>query len=510
MKQEMQNEINILRRLDHPNIIKAHETFTSSRRIYLIMELCTGGDLSARAPYKEKEAIVIMRKLLSAVGYMHEHNVVHRDLKLENVMFESREPDADIKCIDFGLSKIYINNRRMHDMVGTLYSMAPEVMHGGSEGYGPSCDVWSLGVIAYVLLSGRFPFDCRNKVALRAAVKKGVYNFSSSPWRKISKEAKHFISKMIVKDPRHRPSCAKAQRHKWLSQEPTSLPSSSSGTPSLSHRSMDTDSSVCQSHPSYVKSLTNFSEFNKIKKIALMVIAHRSSPTSLKQLRDAFAEYDREQTGAINIREFKTVLAEYNYPEDELVELFEKLDNNHDGSIHYTEFLAATLETMGAVTLEKLHDAFDQLDEDDSGAITKANLLKLLGQEGKNYDVDALIQEADIDATGDISLEEFMILMQEGWGQEEKDLREEFSMSPRKFGMREVDAKDLGKARDGLKALAMEEFTTLEEEDLDAAGKDKLSAAEKEVVSTAEAEAVKPAEQEVVKPAEVELEVRQQ
>ncbi|CAM9900074.1 unnamed protein product [Choristocarpus tenellus] len=106
MVQEMRNEIGILKRLDHPNIIRAIETFESKRRVFLIMKLCTGGDLTKRAPYTENVAVSLITKILSAVSYMHSRSICHRDLKLENVMFESTDPDSEIQIIDFGLSKV--------------------------------------------------------------------------------------------------------------------------------------------------------------------------------------------------------------------------------------------------------------------------------------------------------------------------------------------------------------------------------------------------------------------
>lgn len=130
--EELKNEIEILKTMDHPNIVRLHEVYYHKKQIYMILELCDGGDLYTRLPYTEKNAAYITGKLLSAVKYMHDHGIVHRDLKFENVMFENSSPEAEVKVIDFGLSKKFANDKigLMHEGVGTLYSMAPQVLQG--------------------------------------------------------------------------------------------------------------------------------------------------------------------------------------------------------------------------------------------------------------------------------------------------------------------------------------------------------------------------------------------
>lgn len=128
-KEELLNEIGILQRLDHPNIVKAMETFDFRDRLYLVLELCSGGDLYARDPYDETQACSIVHSLLDAVAYMHSKGITHRDLKFENVMFSSPTTNI-VKVIDFGLSKKYSQKEHLHDAVGTVYTMAPEVLKG--------------------------------------------------------------------------------------------------------------------------------------------------------------------------------------------------------------------------------------------------------------------------------------------------------------------------------------------------------------------------------------------
>jgi serine/threonine protein kinase len=149
--QELRNELAILRSMDHPNIIKAHECYEyKDKQLYLVLELCDGGDLYTRTPYSQRQAHKIVSKLLSAVRYMHEHNVVHRDLKYENILFENKTETAEIKVIDFGLSKKFYAGQPnyMTERVGTIYTMAPQVIQGV---YSAQADLWSVGVIAYMV-----------------------------------------------------------------------------------------------------------------------------------------------------------------------------------------------------------------------------------------------------------------------------------------------------------------------------------------------------------------------
>eukprot|EP00586_Coscinodiscus_wailesii_P000638 CAMPEP_0172481962 /NCGR_PEP_ID=MMETSP1066-20121228/8186_1 /TAXON_ID=671091 /ORGANISM="Coscinodiscus wailesii, Strain CCMP2513" /LENGTH=220 /DNA_ID=CAMNT_0013244759 /DNA_START=138 /DNA_END=797 /DNA_ORIENTATION=+ len=138
---ELQNEITILKSLDHPNIVKIMETYDYKKKLYVVMELCSGGDLYARDPYTEKDAIKIVKQILSAVAYMHQLNIIHRDLKYENILFKNDSPDADIKVIDFGLSTKFIQKGAVSfdEHVGTIYSMAPEVFEGL---YDSKVDIW--------------------------------------------------------------------------------------------------------------------------------------------------------------------------------------------------------------------------------------------------------------------------------------------------------------------------------------------------------------------------------
>ena len=194
--------------LGHPNIVKLHEYFESSEKIFLVIKLCSGGELLELLnrqhlhKYPERTACKFVQSILGAIRYCHDHNIVHRDLKLENFLFENKKPDAELKLIDFGLSQHFQASEKLSDQVGTPYYVAPEVLTGA---YDSKCDVWAIGVIAYTLLSGSPPFNGKSdKEIFKALLENSlVFNQYFNP---VSVAGKDFISKCLTRDVALRPS----------------------------------------------------------------------------------------------------------------------------------------------------------------------------------------------------------------------------------------------------------------------------------------------------------------
>jgi len=384
--EELRNEIGILKSLDHPNIVKAFEVFENkNQKIYIVMELCSGGDLYRRLPYSEKEAAKISGKLLSAIAYMHDNDVVHRDLKFENIMFENNTPEAEIKVIDFGLSRKFLPEERTRTMtegVGTIYTMAPQVLQGV---YTSKADLWSCGVISFMLLSSQKPFYDKRRKKLIDKIMRAHFQFRGVLWEQVSSEAKDFVSKLLVLDPKERMSATQALNHAWLGK-----------TFKLSDR-RPTEDLMRDVHVHLVA----YKNSSDLKKLALNVIAHKSSTDEIKNLRQVFDQYDENNDGSITFSEFKEVLAkETTLPEQEVRDIFESIDVNNNGHIMYTEFLAATLEARGNIEEERIAEAFDRIDSDDSGYISRENLKEILGPEYNNDQIDKIIGEADTNHDG--------------------------------------------------------------------------------------------------------------
>lgn len=189
------NEVNILTKIDHPNIIKMFEFYEDEKRYYIIMELCDGGELfdeiMERSRFAERDAAQLMKGVLSCINYCAKNNIVHRDLKPENILLEKGKDLHQLKIVDFGTAVVAEPDERLDMKIGTPYYIAPEVL---KKNYREKCDVWSIGVIAYILLSGCPPFNGKDDAAIMRAIASGKFAFTHPIWKTISKTAKDFIT----------------------------------------------------------------------------------------------------------------------------------------------------------------------------------------------------------------------------------------------------------------------------------------------------------------------------
>jgi len=223
-------EIAILEKLKHPSIIQMVEIFEkrSNRgkpRVYIVMELVTGGELFDRIVEKknfsEGEARRVLRTVLQSLEYAKEEGIAHRDLKPENILLETRDENSQVKIADWGLSKLYLPTgqddatvQAMMTMCGTPGYVAPEVI--SSNGYNAECDIWSSGVILYVMLCGFLPFQSSDRNRLFSKIKKGAYKLPSPYWDGVSDEAKDLLALMLTVDPRKRVTATQALKHPWM------------------------------------------------------------------------------------------------------------------------------------------------------------------------------------------------------------------------------------------------------------------------------------------------------
>uniref|UniRef100_A0A8D3CGX6 Calcium/calmodulin-dependent protein kinase type IV n=1 Tax=Scophthalmus maximus TaxID=52904 RepID=A0A8D3CGX6_SCOMX len=218
-KKIVRTEIGVLLRLSHPNIIQLKEIFETDTDIALVLELVTGGELFdrivERGYYSERDAAHVIKQILEAVAYLHENGVVHRDLKPENLLYADLSLDAPLKIADFGLSKIIDDQVTMKTVCGTPGYCAPEILRGNA--YGPEVDMWSVGVILYILLCGFEPFfDPRGDQYMYSRILNCDYEFVSPWWDEVSLNAKDLVSKLIVLDPHKRLSVREALQHPWI------------------------------------------------------------------------------------------------------------------------------------------------------------------------------------------------------------------------------------------------------------------------------------------------------
>lgn len=409
--QAFQNEVNINIGLDHPNVVKLYETFEDRQNVYLALEMCVGGDLFdaiiEAGHFTERDASRLMNQLLHAVFYMHKvAYVAHRDLKPENFLLKERGvPLASntLKIIDFGIAKKFRPGKSdLKTKAGTAYYVAPEVMQGK---YNEKCDVWSCGVIMYILLSGAPPFAGDDDDEVMAAVAKGELDFSMTEFRRVSGEAKKLMRSMCNLNVATRYSAEQAVRHPWIEH------------PSMS----DTNTSE-PLPPSLFKKLRGFSSVDRFKKAALQVIAHRLDDASVKRLREQFRKLDSNGDGMLTLPEMQSACESCSLPikEEDLSSLFAEIDVDGSGSIGWTEFLAAMIDHKNTLQEEACWEAFRVFDRDQNGQLSLEEVRAVLAEDhlGGNElvtvvasEIEQLFGNADTDGDGQISFTEFMAML---------------------------------------------------------------------------------------------------
>ncbi|EAS06769.2 Serine/Threonine kinase domain protein (macronuclear) [Tetrahymena thermophila SB210] len=385
--QYIKREVQISKSLDHPNIIKFQETYIDKKNIYIVMEYCTGGNLSQKQ-FSEQEVLNIMKKLLYAVNYMHKRNIIHRDLKLENILYERDSPDSEIKIIDFGLSKQVPKEQkaRRHSIVGSETYMAPEVL--SSKNYDKSCDVWSLGVIMYRLLSGELPFKQRQQIL------DGLLIFKSPIWSSVSRDAFDLLKKMVNVYPQYRITIDQALKHSWFQQR----------------RSTVQISQLIQLQPGHLLVLNKFQlydHFSQFKKeILQMYVKRYVSKDQELNYRKLFKSIDSENKGIMTKQQIDETLQKLGIDKQQQ-EVNKTAQNNSqnqinnvqvDDTVEYSEFLAGCVGQDLVSSLDKLKNAFGLIDVDSKSKITQQDIEAALQREGRQFSkekLQSLIEEID-------------------------------------------------------------------------------------------------------------------
>ena len=417
-KEKFKNEINIMSKCDHPNIIKLVEIYEDKRILDLIMEECRGGTLFDRLlkkmededeTFTEEEAAKIFKQIISAICYCHNQGIVHRDLKMENVLFLDNTQDSPIKVIDFGLSEsIQIspfnlseiisgyknNNMIMTGSVGTPHYISPEVLQGQ---YNQKCDLWSAGVILYAMLSGSFPFDGDTNKDIYKAIIKKKYDLKKDEWKNISDDAKDLINHLLC-DEDKRYSAEMALNHPWIVKM---APNAKGAISKLN-----------------LKHLENYVHISNFKKFILTYVATRLKEKEIKELKEMFYEMDVNKDGTLTLGEIKNCLIklnlEKNINNEEIISLFKGIDTNKSRRIEYTEFISAAIEKKEFLKEEKLLDLFKALDKDGSGKISKSDIKKVLNNEDiDENDLNQFIVKFDLNGDGEIDYDEFISNMNE-------------------------------------------------------------------------------------------------
>ncbi|KAK4272440.1 hypothetical protein QN277_021000 [Acacia crassicarpa] len=287
--EDVRREVKMLRALTgHKNLVQFYEAYEDDDNVYVVMELCKGGELLDRilsrgGKYSEEDAKVVMIQILSVVAFCHLQGVVHRDLKPENFLFTSKDESSTLKAIDFGLSDYVKPDERLNDIVGSAYYVAPEVLH---RSYGTEADMWSIGVISYILLCGSRPFWARTESGIFRTVLKADPSFDEAPWPSLSVDAIDFVKRLLNKDYRKRLTAAQALCHPWLANHDDDM-------------KIPLDMII----PKFVKAYTCSSS---LRKSALGALAKTLTVAQLAYFREQFTQLGPNKNGFISLQNFKT------------------------------------------------------------------------------------------------------------------------------------------------------------------------------------------------------------
>jgi len=397
-------EVAVMKRLDHPNIIKLYDTFEDARSVYLIMELCSGGELfdriSEQGRFEEKDAAVVMQHIFRGVHYMHSRRITHRDLKPENFLLTSggkaeAVSKSSLKIIDFGLAHDFPEEGTMlRTKAGSAYYVSPQVLNAS---YDHMADMWSLGVINYILLCGRAPFEADTDPEIFSKVKTGEYTFDPENWNHISKDAKDLIDCLLTFDPTQRMTADTALRSAWISDLAPRAQLGRSG--------------------SMIDNLKSFQSANHFKKAALQVVATEMNDNQIKALRDTFLALDTNGDGLLSAQELREGMAKIGVNElpADVARLLETVDANNSGSIDYTEFLSASMDKKMYIQEDVCWAVFRSFDKDGNGKISKEEIAEVLKDRDVRgvapADISLIMSQIDSDGDGELDFQEFMKMM---------------------------------------------------------------------------------------------------
>ncbi|CAK9070991.1 Calcium-dependent protein kinase 2 (PfCDPK2) [Durusdinium trenchii] len=392
----LKSEVEVYLRLDHPNICRLLHAYEGSRDVWLVMELCQCElytRLCRSKVYCEENAADVMRQVLQAINYLHLHNIVHRDLKLENWMYGTSSTDKDrLKLIDFGFSEIMASDDTVLQMpCGTLHYTSPEVL---SRSYSSKCDLWSVGVICYMLLVGRPPF----RGATNSKIAHAIMNVEfprDGRWQYLSLDAQDFIERLLKKDVAERMNASEALEHPWLKARKT--------TPSLD---IGTD---------VLKSLRTFAQGSHLRRAALTILAYSLTSAELEGLEETFLDFDSSGRGTISLEQLKeTMQSRLRVSSEEVGRIFHSFDSQSE-EIQYTPFVAALLETRIGHHESKVRAAFEAFDVEGKGYITADSLVHGFNRLSKGTqkslskeEAEHWIREVDFKGNGVVNYTSFL------------------------------------------------------------------------------------------------------
>lgn len=393
---ELRTEIEVMKRMNHVNIIKMYDVFETQSELFIVMELCVGGELFDRikaqpdGSYSERDAVGILKQIAEGIRYLHQHGIVHCDLKPDNFLFSDDRKDSSVKVIDFGMSKFVKRAKYFRSLRGTPYYIAPEVIQGH---YKEACDMWSFGVVMFVMLFGYPPFHGEKDQDIFNSVLKG---FSPTTKRgygawfpaeiPCSDSAKDLIGKLLTLDTAKRYTAEEVLEHPFMTGAASSAPMGQM----------------------VMKNLKSFTSNSKLKQGVLHLMTSTLSDDELNLLKKIFMEIDENGDGQITVNELaKAIERSGDRPRfDELRELMKAADADGNGTLSYNELVLSCVQRKLSQNEERLWNAFRKLDLNGDGKVSAQEIEKVLG--AQREDVKKMIAEIDANGDGEIDFDEFL------------------------------------------------------------------------------------------------------
>ena len=402
---KVQKEIQILKKLDHPFILKIIEFHSTNTEYHIITDFCQNGELYTEITHKgtftEREASFILYQILLAIRYCHKMGIVHRDIKPENIMIEKKEPNGllRVKLIDFGVAKIFSLNVNHKTMAGSSIYMAPEVLRAN---YNESCDLWSIGVILYILLIGQPPFFGKNENEIFQAIKSGKYDISNKQYLSLSQNAKDLISKLLKYNPQERITAFEALNHPWFN------------TADIININYLPNEKIIQ----LLLNLDKYKSYNIIKCAILAYLVHINS--DIKEYIEAgklFNSLDIDHDGKLDKNELINGFMKYlNLSQSDSTkkvnDIFINIDSDKNGLISSEEFIRGCISPDIFYSTNYLKVAFDLFDKNRDGNVSINEMEEIFGQNSElgskaKMELQNLFNQIDVNKDGFISFDEF-------------------------------------------------------------------------------------------------------
>ena len=417
-------EIEILKRLDHPNIMNIYEFYNREHRFYLICEYIIGEELFEKITkskhFSEEQACKVMHQIFSGVNYCHKEGITHRDLKPENILIEEEGSNFNIKLIDFGTSATVQVNEKLTKKTGTSFYIAPEVLLGK---YNEKCDVWSCGVIMYILLCGGPPFNGSTNNDIFFSILEDQLIFKGAVWNQVSQEAINLIKQLLNKKPDDRITANEALKSKWfkthkidnsiiiLHNNHLNILGESAEKDEAENNQRDQRENILN----IIDNLKTFRAEKKLQQAVLSFIVHElNSNKEIQFIKRIFRSIDKDYDGKLSKEEIKNFFVKNIEADIEIDSIFEKMDADNSGMIEFQEFLIASINKNKIMTEKNLKSAFNRFDFDGNGKIDTKEIKKVFQNLNGSVNEEVwakLVCSIDIDGDGEIDFNEFKAMM---------------------------------------------------------------------------------------------------